>query len=68
MTGKHSLLLWTAIRSESRGIPSPQAGNGPDITTVFYTLATESSHTDDGDKNAQGFPLSPPTTVFRSSF
>jgi len=58
MTGKHSLLLWTAMRSESRGTPSPQAGSGPDITTVFYTLATESSHT----------LLSPPTAVFRSRF
>jgi hypothetical protein len=58
MTRKHSLLLSTAIRSESRGTPSPQAGSGPDITTVFYALATESSHTDGGYENVQFFPLS----------
>ena len=46
------------MRSESLGTPSPQAGSGPDITTVFSILATESSHTDGGDENTQGFPLS----------
>jgi hypothetical protein len=58
MTGKHSFLLWTAIRSESRGTPSPQAGSGQDIITVYYTLATESSRKDGGDENAQDFPFS----------
>ena len=67
MRGKYRLLLWTAMRSESLGTPSPQAGSGPDITTVFYILATESSHTDGGDENAQGFPLSS-RPVFRTRF
>jgi len=58
MRGKRSLLHWTAMRFESRGTPSPQAGSGPDITTVFYTLTTESSQTDGGDENTQGFHLS----------
>jgi len=52
------LLLWTAVRSESLGTRSPQGGSGPDITTVFYILATESNHRDGGDQNAQGLPLS----------
>jgi hypothetical protein len=52
MRGKHRLLFSIAMRSESRGTSSPQAGSGPDITTVFYTQATASSLTDGGDENS----------------
>ena len=56
--GSTALYTWTAILSGSQRIPTTQADTGPDIPTVFYTQATESSHTAGGDENARVFPLS----------